>query len=178
MRRLSEKHEVAFEYHSGETLDEGLDRLVTVHQKRWDEHTDQMQGLFADEGHADFLLDGVRALDSAGAVQLLTLTADGHTIAAELDFDFAGRVYMFKGAFDPAYGEFSPGQLTNYRVFEDGIARGVEEFDFMRGDHDYKRRWTNADRSLVTVDISRAGLVGKLAAQRHRAARSLQTRFG
>jgi CelD/BcsL family acetyltransferase involved in cellulose biosynthesis len=178
LRRLSEKHEVAFEYHTGATLDEGLDRLVTVHQRRWDEHQDEMQGLFADTDHAEFLLDGVRALDGAGWVRLLTLTADDRTVAAELDFDFARRVYMFKGAFDPSYGEFSPGQLITYRVFEDGIAQGVEEFDFMRGDHPYKRRWTNGDRSLVTVTLSRKGLVGKLAVQRHRAARGLETRFG
>ena len=84
---------------------------------------------------------------------------------------------MFKGAFDPAFGEYSPGQLTHYRVFEDGIARGVEEFDFMRGDHPYKRRWANGDRSLVTVTLTRAGLAGRLAASRHRAARTLETRF-
>lgn len=177
MRRLSEKHEVAFEYHTGPTLDEGLDRLVAVHEARWDDREEEMQGLFADSDHAEFLLDGIRALDRAGWLRLLTLTADGRTVSAELDFDFAGRVYMFKGAFDPAFGEFSPGQLTHYRVFEDGIARGVEEFDFMRGDHPYKRRWANADRSLVSVTLTRPGLAGKLAAGRHRAARTLETRF-
>jgi CelD/BcsL family acetyltransferase involved in cellulose biosynthesis len=178
MRRLEEKHEVAFEYHSGATLDEGLDRLVAVHQARWDEREEAMQGLFADSEHADFLLDGIRALDGAGWLRLLTLTADGRTVSAELDFDFAGRVYMFKGAFDPSFGEYSPGQLTHYRVFEDGIERGVQEFDFMRGDHPYKRRWANADRSLIMVTLTRPGLAGKLAAGRHRAARTLETRFG
>jgi CelD/BcsL family acetyltransferase involved in cellulose biosynthesis len=177
MRRLGEKHEVAFEYHSGPSLDEGLDRLVAVHQARWDDHEDEMQGLFANPDQAEFLLDGIRALDGAGCLRLLTLTADGRPVAAELDFEFARRVYMFKGAFDPAFGEFSPGQLTNYRVFEDGIERGVEEFDFMRGDHPYKRRWTNGDRSLVTVTLTRPGLAGRLAAGRHRAARTLETRL-
>jgi CelD/BcsL family acetyltransferase involved in cellulose biosynthesis len=177
MRRLAEKHEVAFEYHTGPTLDQGLERLVAVHEARWHDREDEMQGLFADTDHAEFLLDGIRALDGAGRLRLLTLTADGHTVAAELDFDFAGRVYMFKGAFDPAYGEYSPGQLAHYRVFEDGIARGVEEFDFMRGDHPYKRRWANGDRALVTVTLTRPGLAGKLAAGRHRAARTLETRF-
>lgn len=177
MRRLGEKHEVAFEYHTGPTLDQGLERLVAVHEARWHDRADEMQGLFADSDHAEFLLDGIRALDGAGWLRLLTLTADETTVAAELDFDFAGRVYMFKGAFDPAFGEYSPGQLTHYRVFEDGIARGVEEFDFMRGDHPYKRRWANGDRSLVTVTLTRAGLAGRLAASRHRAARTLETRF-
>jgi CelD/BcsL family acetyltransferase involved in cellulose biosynthesis len=177
MRRLGEKHEVAFEYHTGPTLDEGLDRLVAVHEARWQEREEEMQGLFADSDHAEFLLDGIRALDRAGWLRLLTLTADGRTVSAELDFDFAGRVYMFKGAFDPSFGEYSPGQLTHYRVFEDGIARGVEEFDFMRGDHPYKRRWANADRALVSVTLTRPGLAGKLAAGRHRAARTLETRF-
>ena len=178
MGRLHEKYEdVTFEYHTGPTLDEGLDRLVRVHQLRWDDLEDEMQGLFSDPVHEAFLLDGIRALDAGGWLRLLTLTADGRTVSAELDFDFAGHVYMFKGAFDPEFGEFSPGQLTHYRVFEDGIARGVEEFDFMRGDHPYKRRWANGDRSLVGVTLTRPGLAGKIAAKRQRAARALETRF-
>lgn len=176
MRRLSEKYEVSFESHSGPTLDEGLEALVEMHRRRWEGREEELQGLLSDGGQEEFLLDAIRALDAEGWLRLLTLSADGRPVTVELDFEFARRVYMFKGAFDPEFAEFSPGQLTHYRVFEDGIARGVEEFDFMRGDHPYKRRWTNADRRLVTLTLTRPGLAGRLARHRLRGASALQAR--
>lgn len=176
-RRLSEKYDVTFVYHSGDTLETGLDALLELHRRRWDGSEEDFQGLLADGEREAFLLDAIRALDEQGWLRLLTLRADGRPVAVELDFDFGRRVSMFKGAFDPDYAEFSPGQLTHYRVFEDGIARGVEEFDFLRGDHPYKRRWANNDRRLVTVTLTRPGLSGRLAAQRTRLTRAAQRRL-
>jgi CelD/BcsL family acetyltransferase involved in cellulose biosynthesis len=86
------------------------------------------------------------------------------------------RLFLFKGAFDPDFAAFSPGQLLHHRVFEEGLAEGVEVFDFCRGDAQYKRRWTNGERHLATVTLSRPGLAGAVARQRFRAARALARR--
>jgi hypothetical protein len=177
MRRLGEKYAVSFDRFSGDTLDEGLDVLLDLHRRRWEGSEDEFQGLLADGGQEAFLLDAVRALDGRGCLQLRSLKADERPVAVELDFEMAGRVYMFKGAFDPEFGEFSPGQLLHFHVFEEGIARGVEEFDFLRGDHPYKRRWANADRHLVTVTLSRPGRAGRLARERVRVTRGLASRL-
>lgn len=173
MRRISEKYDVQFTWHSGPTLEDGLERLVDVHRQRWEGREDDLQGQLADPEHEAFLLDTLRAMDDQGWLRLLVLTADGRTVGAELDFEFARRVYMFKGAFDPEFGEFSPGQLLTYRVFEEGIAAGVQQFDFLRGDHPYKRRWADQDRSLFAVTLTRPGLAGRLAHARLRAAQVL-----
>jgi CelD/BcsL family acetyltransferase involved in cellulose biosynthesis len=85
-------------------------------------------------------------------------------------------VFLFKGAFDPAFSAFSPGQLLHHKVFEDGLAAGVEVFDFCRGDAQYKRRWANGERHLSTVTLSRPGLAGAAARQRFRATRALERR--
>lgn len=177
MRRLSEKHEVTFGHHTGDSLDDGLEALVDLHRRRWDDRQDDFQGLLADSGQEAFLLDAIRALDSQGWLQLLTLRADGRPVAVELDFCFARRVYMFKGTFDPDFAEFSPGQLAHYRVFEDGIAAGVQEFDFLRGDHPYKRRWANNDRRLITLTLTRSGVAGRLSPLRTRFIQAAQRRL-
>jgi CelD/BcsL family acetyltransferase involved in cellulose biosynthesis len=172
LRRLTEKHaDTTFTHHTGEDLDEGLRRLLAVHRRRWEAHEDEQQGLLADPAHEAFLLDAVRALDARGHLRLMTLTAGGETIAADLDLAFGDRLWLLKGAFDPRFAEFSPGQLVTYRTFEDAIASGVQEIDFMRGDHPYKRRWTNADRRLVTLTLTRPGLRGRLATTLYRASR-------
>jgi CelD/BcsL family acetyltransferase involved in cellulose biosynthesis len=176
MRRISEKYATEFTWHTGPNLEEGLARLVDVHRQRWEGREDELQGQLADPEREEFLLDAIRALDGQGWLRLLVLTADGRTVGAELDFEFARRVSMFKGAFDPDFAEFSPGQLLTYRLFEEGIASGVEEFDFLRGDHPYKRRWTNAERHLTAVALTRPGIAGTVARTRLRAVQALSRR--
>jgi CelD/BcsL family acetyltransferase involved in cellulose biosynthesis len=85
-------------------------------------------------------------------------------------------MFMFKGAFDPDFGAFSPGQLLHHRVIEDGLEAGLEVVDWGRGDQLYKRRWANGERSQVTVTVTRSGLGGRLDAQRLRATRALERR--
>ena len=172
LRRLGEDHDVAFELHTGTTLEGGLTRFVDVHRRRWDARTDAMQGQLVDPARQAFLLDAARALDSAGHLRLTTLQAGDDTAAANLDYEFAGRLYMFKAAFDPGYGRYAPGHLLVSHVFDEGLARGVDEFDFMRGDHEYKRGWTNRERHLVTVRLTRPGLNGYVAGWRTRAAQT------
>lgn len=178
LRRLGEQHgEVAFVRHTGETLDDGLDRLVSLHDRRWEQLDEPMQGLMASAQGREFLLDAIRALDGEGMVQLLSVEAGGKPVAVELDFVQDDRVFLFKGAFDPEFSAFSPGQLLHHRVFEDGLAAGVQVFDFCRGGADYKRRWTNGEQRLLTVLLTRPGLTGAVARQRYRVARSVGARL-
>jgi CelD/BcsL family acetyltransferase involved in cellulose biosynthesis len=175
LRRLGEAHDpVEFVVHTGDTLEAGLDRLVTLHDRRWEEIDEQMRGLLADGERQQFLLDAVRALDAEGMVRLMSIEAAGRPVAVELDFVQQRRAFLFKGAFDPDFAEFSPGQLLNHKVFEDGLAAGIEVFDFCRGDAPYKRRWTNRERHLSIITLSRPGLAGAVARQRFRAARALE----
>jgi CelD/BcsL family acetyltransferase involved in cellulose biosynthesis len=189
-RRIGEQHgEVVFAYHSDGavgtdgsdgsdgSLDEGLDRLLHVHARRWEGRESEMQGLLAEPEREAFMVDAIRALDGAGRVRLLTLTADGRPVAAELDFEFQRRMFMFKGAFDPDFGAFSPGQLLHHRVIEDGLEAGLDVVDWGRGDQLYKRRWANGERHQVTVTMTRSGLGGRLDAQRLRATRALERRL-
>jgi CelD/BcsL family acetyltransferase involved in cellulose biosynthesis len=177
-RRLDEQHgDVAFVEHTGATLEAGLDRLVDLHDRRWEEIDEPMQGLLASAERREFLFDAIRALDAEGMVTLLSIEAAGKPVAVELDFVHENRVFLFKGAFDPEFAAFSPGQLLHHRVFEDGLADGVDVFDFCRGDALYKRRWANGERHLSTVMLSRPGLAGAVARQRFRATRALARRM-
>lgn len=178
LRRLSEEHgSVTFVEHTGESLDTGLDRLVSLHDRRWDEIDEPMQGLLAEADRREFLLDAIRALDAEGMVTLLSIEADGTPVAVELDLVHQNRVFLFKGSFDPEYAAFSPGQLLHHKVFEDGLADGVDVFDFCRGDAQYKRRWATGERHLSTVTLSRPGLSGAVARQRFRVGRAVARRL-
>lgn len=177
-RRINEAYEtVDFSYHTGDDLDRGLDILLQVHQRRWEGREDELQGLLAEPGQEAFMLDVIRRLDERGWVRLLTLSADGRPVAAELDFELGDRVVMFKGAFDPEFGEFSPGQLLHHQVMADGVDRQVDVIDFGRGEQHYKQRWANGERHLVSLTITRRGLWGAIATARMRGNRALAVRL-
>jgi CelD/BcsL family acetyltransferase involved in cellulose biosynthesis len=50
-------------------------------------------------------------------------------------------IYLMTG-FDPAFSEYSIGNLLIYSTIENLIARGVSVFDFKCGEETYKKRWT------------------------------------
>jgi CelD/BcsL family acetyltransferase involved in cellulose biosynthesis len=178
LRRLGEQHaDVAFVVHTGDTLEDGLDRLVALHDRRWEEIDAPMRGLLAAHDQKAFLLDAARALDSEGMLSLLSLQAGGRPVAVEFDLAHENRLFLFKGAFDPEFAAFSPGQVLTHRVFEDGLADGIDVFDFCRGDSQYQRRWSNGERHISTVTLSRPGLAGAVARQRFRAARAVDRRL-
>lgn len=176
-RRLDEAYEqVEYRFHHGEDLEQGFTWLTQVHDLRWADRVDELQGLFSSDAHQAFLHDAARALDQRGWIHLLSLTADGRPVAVDLGFHFASRVLMFKGAIDPEFSAFSPGQLVTYRTFEVGMQRGDVIFDFMRGDHGYKSRWANQERHLVTLTLTRTGWRGQLDRARFRGAAYAQHR--
>jgi CelD/BcsL family acetyltransferase involved in cellulose biosynthesis len=175
LAKLRRQHDdVAFEYHTGPTLESGIDALVEVHRRRWAGRADEPAGLLADPASEAFLIDAIRELDARGWLRLLTLQADGRPIATRLDLELGGRNYMLKHAIDPDFGAFGPGHLAHHKAIEDGIARGIAEFDFLRGDDEYKHRWANRDRHLVAVTLSRRGAAGRRARAQVRMARRLE----
>ncbi len=178
LRRLGEAHEqVEFVYRTKADLEQGLDELTTVHRLRWEGREDDLRGLFAAAEQEAFLLDAIRALDDSGWVRLLVLLADDAPVAVELDLAIENRLVMFKGAFDPAFREFSPGQLLHHRLVQDGMEAGIDVFDFGRGDQPYKQRWANGSQTLATFELAKASTVGQLRSQQVRAARALDVRL-
>ncbi len=178
VRRLEEHHgAVRIVGHTGDTLEVGLDRLIDLHEARWAEIDEPMRGLLAGPATQAFLLDAIRMLDAEHRVRLFTLEAAGRPVAVELDLQLGRCTFLFKGAFDPGFAAFSPGQLLTHHVFQEGLAQGVEVFDFCRGDPLYKRRWTNGERHLTTVSLTRAGIAGELALRRFKIGRAIARRW-
>lgn len=58
-----------------------------------------------------------------------------------------GRVYyQWNVGFDHAYEDIAPNKLHHELLIQECFRRGYEEFDFMRGAHEYKFSWTDRVR--------------------------------
>jgi CelD/BcsL family acetyltransferase involved in cellulose biosynthesis len=96
-----------------------------------------------------------RAAFKAGWLQLAFLTVDGQKAAAYLSFDYLGRIWVYNSGLDRQHMEFSPGWVLLGWLLRWATENGRREFDFMRGNEDYKYRFGGVDKLLLQAIISR-----------------------
>lgn len=118
-------------------------------------------------------------LAARGWLRLYRLFVGGAAVAAVYGLELGGRFYYYQSGYDPAWSARSPGLVLVGRTVEDAYARGLTDYDFLRGEEGYKLDWTADRRETCAVRVRapslRAGT--ELAAERaFRAARDLARR--
>jgi len=86
-----------------------------------------------------------------GRLRLLLLKADSQAIAAIYCFKYGSKTFYFQSGFDPQWSKYSVGMVLMGQCIEMAIRDGCKEFDFLRGDEDYKFQWTAEVRQTVEV---------------------------
>ncbi len=151
-----------------------MEDLLRLHRLRW-----------AAEGGSDgipspaveaFHREVAPLLAARGWLRVYRLLVEGEAIAAVYGLEVGRRFYYYQSGWDPAWSARSPGVVLVGRTVEDAYARGLEDYDFLRGTEAYKLDWASDRRETVTLRCAaptfRAGT--STAADRiGRAARSL-----
>jgi CelD/BcsL family acetyltransferase involved in cellulose biosynthesis len=158
LRRLRESHDVDFVYNAARPR-ASVQRFLALHHERWTAKDRSPSGLFVSGSGRAFLLDVAEALDASGYLRLSFVTADGAPIAARFGFEFDRTYFGVKSAFDPAFASFGPGHLMVALLLEEMVARGLREFDFLRGAAAHKAAWANGHRSVGYWTLRRRGWV-------------------
>jgi CelD/BcsL family acetyltransferase involved in cellulose biosynthesis len=159
-KNLRKEHEVEFiEYHEVGTLEESMDVFFRLYQKRWE--SKGSSGKFADPVLRDFHLEVAKRFSEKGWLRLYFLTVDGEPVDAEYCFVYNRKLYSYMSGFDPVYGRYGVGNLSTYLSIEDCIKRGLNEFDFMRGDHSYKNRFATLNRRNIEMSSIRWKVIPK-----------------
>ena len=87
-----------------------------------------------------------------------------------------------QGGWSPEYAAKRVGTLLTGKVIEWGIEHGLCEYDFLGGDSDYKRRWSNGERLMTNLTAGNTNTVrGRLWKWNHAledVARRVKRRLG
>ena len=116
-----------------------------------------------DPGKAGFLREPmrnqmravIRAAHENGWLWLAFLEADGQRIAANLNFDYNGKLWGYNAGVDRAFMDLSPGWVLLGHVLQWACENGRTEFDFMRGDEEYKYRFGAVNKYVMRVKVTR-----------------------
>jgi len=117
-----------------------------------------------DQGKAGFLHDPmrdqmkavIRTAHESGWLWLAFLEADGQRIAAALNFDYNNKLWGYNAGVNRAYMDLSPGWVLLGNVLQWACENKRTEFDFMRGDEEYKYRFGAVNQYVMRVKLTRA----------------------
>ncbi len=97
----------------------------------------------------------IRAAHENGWLWLAFLEADGQRIAAALNFDYGDKLWGYNAGVDRRFMDLSPGWVLLSHVLQWCCENNRVEFDFMRGDEEYKYRFGAVNQYVMRARVSR-----------------------
>ena len=97
----------------------------------------------------------IRAAHEQGYLWLGFLEVDGVKTAASLNFDYKNKLWGYNSGVSRAHMELSPGWVLMAYTIQWCCENGRYEFDFMRGDEEYKYRFGGVNRFVMRAVVSR-----------------------
>jgi CelD/BcsL family acetyltransferase involved in cellulose biosynthesis len=130
-----------------------VDELARLHGARWTSRGED--GLLADAPVLAFHRAAVPGLAAAGIARLVLVHIAGRVAGAYYGLVHGGRAHAYLGGFDPAFAHESPGAILIAEAMRSAVEEGCTEFDFLRGQEDYKYLWGATDRWTLRRVIRR-----------------------
>lgn len=107
------------------------------------------KAMFLKDVMRDQMSNSLRAAHNYGYLWLAFLEVDGVKAAASINFDYKNKLWGYNSGVSRDYMEFSPGWVLLGHVIEWCCENGRHEFDFMRGDEEYKYRFGGVNKYVM-----------------------------
>jgi CelD/BcsL family acetyltransferase involved in cellulose biosynthesis len=97
----------------------------------------------------------IRCAFNENCLLMSFLEVNGQKAAGYIMFDYRDRVWVYNSGFDYRFMEYSPGWVLLGYLLKWANENQRTEFDFMRGNEDYKYRFGAIDRFIMRATLSR-----------------------
>jgi CelD/BcsL family acetyltransferase involved in cellulose biosynthesis len=153
LNRLSRLGEIEILALGGDRSEEALRLYLQVSERGWK----QAEGLSAGSRPElrRFFESLTRAAGRRGWLRVWVLRIGGAAVAVEYHIESAGRVHALRADYDEAWSAHSPGACLEYHILRQLFAEGYREYSTGPGTDDYKRRWTEHERTNVSLTLCR-----------------------
>ncbi|MDH7489298.1 MAG: GNAT family N-acetyltransferase [Anaerolineae bacterium] len=132
------------------TLDEDIEAFIRLHRK-----SNPEKDAFMDEKMVAFFRDVCHTFFHCGWLSLAFIFVNGNRAASMLNFDYDNRILVYNSGYDPEeYAAMSPGIVLLSYCIRHAIETRREQFDFLRGDEEYKFRFGAVRTTVHNVLVS------------------------
>jgi CelD/BcsL family acetyltransferase involved in cellulose biosynthesis len=114
---------------------------------------DPNKALFLKDAMREQMSATIHAAHEAGYLWLGILEIDGAKAAASLNFDYKNKLWGYNSGVSRAHMELSPGWVLLAHVIQWCCEHGRYEFDFMRGDEEYKYRFGGVNKYVMSTRL-------------------------
>jgi len=147
-RQALKDYKVEFvKYNKIGSVKEAMKIFFELHQKRQSQKGET--GLFDESANRSFHLDVASTFAEKRWLALFFLTFNDEPVSCIYGYEYNKKIYFYLSGFNPEYAVYRPGHLAIKNLIRYGIEKGLKEFDFLRGNEQYKTLWrTNIRRNL------------------------------
>ena len=159
-----QRHEIRRKIRRAEESNRGVNWYIVTDGNKLEAEMDEFLALMAhDPDKAAFLTDAMRlhmqksarAAFDMGSLQLAFLDVDGRKACAYYNFDYDNKIWVYNSGLDRAFMDLSVGWVLLGYLLEWANNHKRQEFDFLRGDEDYKYKFGGQPRHVMRVKITR-----------------------
>lgn len=129
---------------------------------------------FAGERIYNFHTELIRSLEDSGKAVLAFLYQGTSPVACFYCLEHNRKFYFYQTGISPEGEKMSAGTVLLSLLIERAFEHGCSEFDFLRGDEQYKFFWTKKCRRNYSLEVRKAGLAGALSRHAHVVLRKLK----
>lgn len=159
--------EFSVEYTLAQTpaeVEVAMDDLFRLHGQRW--RARGQTGVLATPRRQKFHRQISETFLQKDWLRLWSLRCNDETVCVLLNYVYRSRYYFFIGGFSPEWSRWSVGTCLFSRVIRHAIEEGATEFDFLRGEEEYKYRLGAQNRAYKTISWFSATPRGKFLEKR------------
>jgi CelD/BcsL family acetyltransferase involved in cellulose biosynthesis len=159
-----QRHEIRRKMRRAQESGRGVRWYILEDESTLDAEMDAFIALMAHDPQKDaFLTPAMRAQMKAlahdafraGYLQLAFLEVDGEKACVYFNFDYANRIWVYNSGLNRKFMDISPGWVLLGYLLEWANNHKRTEFDFMRGNEEYKYRFGALDRQVMRLRVSR-----------------------
>ena len=134
-----------------EEVDGFMEMIFNIERKTWKEQAET--SITARPELMNFYRSLAKVGNERGWLYFGLLKLFGQEAAYEYALNYKSKIYSMKISYDPAFAQYSPGQVLKAYILESAFEDGKKENDLLGNDEDWKQGYTSEARPLVTLYV-------------------------
>jgi CelD/BcsL family acetyltransferase involved in cellulose biosynthesis len=151
-KKLAREHGFSF-ISTNEGTEKAFHTFVTLHQKLWKSRG--LPGMFKRKNFLQFHETVAKRFAENDWLHLYFLSVNGKPVASLYGFQYRDKFYYYQSGFDPDWKVFGVGKILLKHTIQEAIRNKLKEYDFLRGEADYKFDFTQTFRHTRKILVAR-----------------------